>query len=655
MRPFQPEETQTPAFRAVRMELCQQTMVRNFWSTPIAIPVVYLFLRNYDNREDLLRWCLFALLIGGLSLVLAYSNRRLFGDRLTGMNIASVFLGILWGSLGLVAQPHDTIGRASVLVIMILVAAVASVNRSIAPSGFHLLAGPMCVLTALYLHALNADPRLQKLAPYTLVCYLILIQSNLQGHRYILKALLATIENRNLLTELGTEHEKIAAANGSLTSVNQELTHQNRHDSLTGLLNRSGLEERITEIQTNVGPFHGMAVMFLDLDGFKLVNDSLGHEAGDELLRQVTQRLVKRGGYAALGRLGGDEFCAVYFPISDEHDAKKAAERLRSSLDDAISINNRLFNVSVSIGVALGFGSTSSEELRRSADVALYKAKGLGRNRVVLFDEQMQVKVSKVANEGTALRKAFEDGHVRPWFQPEMSLTTNRMVGAEALARWQDGKIVRTAGEFMPIADAVGLTDSISDRMAHNTVRARGQQHAAGLDPTFRYWINLTGHQLGDRQRLRVFLESMKRFGTPGTGIGLEVTENDLIRDFKSASYALDALRELEIAIALDDFGTGNSSLSLLQQLNLDAVKIDRSFVRDIETDERDRTLVLSVVTLAHQLNLTVIAEGVENETQAEILRDMGCHTAQGFLYAKALPEHEMLELRCASSSRAVK
>jgi diguanylate cyclase (GGDEF)-like protein len=642
---FQPAEVNTEAYREARTDLCYRNLIRAFAVPPLSIPMVFLLLRSYVDSSNLVWWCASAGVASSLAFVLALTNRRMFGHRLWGFRIAGLLLGVQWGLLGWITQPTDTVARVGVIIMAITCAAVASASTAAAPSVFHINAIPLLALNAAYLQNIRDNQHLQRLAPFAGFYYLVLISINYEGHRFVLKALLAKLENANLLRELETEHAKIAAANGSLTTVNDQLTHRSNHDALTGLLNRVGLADRMNDFHLRCRDGSGMAVMYLDLDGFKLVNDTLGHEVGDSLLRIVGQRFISNGGHAALGRLGGDEFCAVFYPIRSDGEARAAAEHLRSLLDPPIVIEQRSLNVSVSIGVAVGYGEIKSEDLRRTADIALYRAKALGRNRAVLFDDAMQVKLSKVANEGAALRKAFDEGRVRPWYQPEIDLLTNGIVGAEALVRWQDGDVVRVAGEFLSIAEEVGLGMLINERVTRNVVRSRGLQHANGMDPNFRYWVNVSGAQLSDEDPLLAFLRLLDRHNTPGSGIGIEVTENALIRDFKQAIRTLEAVREVGVAVALDDFGTGHSSLSLLQRLPIDVVKIDRSFVRDIEHDPRDRTLVQTIVQLAHQFDLSVTAEGVENEHQVDILREMNCDVAQGFLYSAAVPEPELLAL----------
>ncbi len=630
-----------------RVDLCRVSTLRGLSATPICAPLIAFVIRRYAANSGLTTWLVLAMVSGCISLALTFWHRQLFGDSIRAFGIAAAMVGVSWGLLPWIVRPADPIAQALLLVVVMSVGAVGATVSAPNPTSFHAVALPLFALTGFYLANIS-DPRLNTLTPMILPVYGVFTAVHREAHKGILTALVASLRNEHLADELEREQSRIEATNAALTAANAQLIHRTAHDPLTGLLNRVGLAEQLSSINQAAAPGLGVAVMFLDLDGFKLVNDSLGHEFGDRLLTAVANRCLASDSHCAFARLGGDEFCAVVFPVATSEDARRAAEDLRAVFAHPFLVDDREVPVTSSIGVAIGYGDIPVEDLRRSADLALYRAKANGRNQVAMFDEQMQVTLSNVASQGTEMRRAFQDRRIVPWYQPQIDLNSGAIVGAEALARWLDGEITRNAGDFMPTAEEVGLELQISDFIVHNVLRDRGRQHAAGLHHTFRYWINVTPQQLSDQAHLDAFLENMKRFGTPGTGLGVEVTENDLIRDLKQATYALQTVREHGVAIALDDFGTGHSSLSLLQTLPLDTVKIDRSFVRDLEVDARDRALARTIISLAHELGLTVTAEGVENGKQADILREMGCDSAQGFLYSKAVPEEHLLTLSLA-------
>jgi diguanylate cyclase (GGDEF)-like protein len=645
----QVEDMETELLRR-RIDLCRSSTMRGLSATPISAPMIAFAIRQYTSTPALISWVVLVMLSGFVSLAMTYWHRQLFGNSIRAFGLSSAMVGISWGLLPFMVRPADPIAQSLLIIVVVSVGAVGATVSGPNPMSFHAVALPLFGLTAYYLMNIG-DSQLNSLTPLILPVYGVFAIVHREAHKGILKALVASLRNEHLVDELEHERSRIEATNGALTAANAQLTHRTAHDPLTGLLNRVGLAERLTTINSTAAPGVGVAVMFLDLDGFKLVNDSLGHEFGDRLLAEVAKRCLESGEHSAFARLGGDEFCAVLFPVATSEEARKAAESLRSAFDHPFMIDDREVGVTSSIGVAIGYGETAVEDLRRSADLALYRAKANGRNQVALFDEQMQVTMSRVASQGSEMRRAFQDGRIVPWYQPQIDLKTGSIVGAEALARWIDGDEVRDAGEFMRTAHDVGLELSISDRIMHNVLRDRGLQHQAGLDITFRYWVNVTPQQLCDQAHFDVFLTLIERFNAPGCGLGIEVTENDLIRDLRQASYSLESARAHGVAIALDDFGTGHSSLSLLQTLPLDAVKIDRSFVRDLEVDARDRALARTIVSLAHELGLNVTAEGVENGKQADILREMGCDSAQGFLYSKAVPEDHLHTMSLAHSS----
>jgi diguanylate cyclase (GGDEF)-like protein len=635
-------ETVEKEFLQRRIETCRQAALRGFAATPLSAPAIALVLRPFAPTNELVVWAVAAVVVGLIVLALTFWHRQIFGDTLWTFGIGSFLIGLVWAGLPWSLHPTDAVAQSIILMVIVSIGAVGTTVTAPNRISFHSVCTPLFFLGGGHV-MWQADDRIRNLLPLMIPTYLVFAVVHGEIHKGMMNTLGACIRNEQLVAELELERLHIEDTNGALTQANEQLTYRTSHDPMTGLLNRVGLAEVLDNLNRSARPGAGVAIIFLDLDGFKLVNDSLGHAFGDRLLRATAERCLEAHGNSVFARLGGDEFCAVVAGVPSVDMARSAAERLRVALTRPIRIDGREITVTGSFGVAVGYGDVAVDDLRRSADVALYRAKAAGRNQVVVFDQIMQISLSQIATKGSEIREAFQAGKVRPWFQPKIDLFTGRIVAAEALARWIDGDDVRTAGEFMGIAHEVGLGPQISNKIVHNVIRARGVQHRNGLAPDFRYWMNVTPQQLSDNAHLVAFLSHMERFGAPGIGLGIEVTENDLIRDFGQATYALSTLRDHGVAVALDDFGTGHSSLSLLQRLPLDNVKIDRSFVRDLETDPRDKALARTIISLAHELDLTVTAEGVENGKQADILREMGCDFAQGFLYSKAVPEEHLL------------
>jgi diguanylate cyclase (GGDEF)-like protein len=635
--------SESSKYRELRVDVARKSALKCFAATPFSIPAVLFLLSKYSPVSVLLLWAGVGYTVATLTLLVTWRYRKVFGTRLWGFGLCSALLGVFWGAMPLVARPTSQIGQTLVVVVIIAVASVSASMNAVDRWSFRGLAIPPMALGAGYLWFV-AGFGYKQFAPFALFYYVILSVINGESRRVLHRALDANFDSQTLLNELEAEHENIAKANEALTELNAQLTYRNHRDPLTGLYNRAGLVALMADVVERATPGAPVAVLYLDLDGFKLVNDSLGHEFGDELLRVVGRRFSESRSYFAIARLGGDEFCAVLSPISGENEARSIGHEFRRLLENPISINGRETSVTVSVGVALGRGSETAEDLRRSADIALYQAKADGRNQVVVFDTKMQTRINEIATQGSQLRTAFDEGRVRPWFQPEIDLHTNKIIGAEALARWIDGANLRVAGDWMAAANEVGLSMEISDRMVANVIQARSVIHRAGMDPHFKYWMNVDPRQI-DRLRLDHFVDTMLEFDAPGTGLGVEVTEVGLIRDLKHATAALASLRERGVSVALDDFGTGNSSLSLLQHLPIDAVKIDRSFIRNLVVNKRDRALVRAIISMASELDISVIAEGVETEEQADILRSMGCTNAQGFLYSAAVEETSLISM----------
>jgi diguanylate cyclase (GGDEF)-like protein len=640
--------SESAAYRELRVDVARKSALKCFAATPLSVPVVVFILAKYSPLTALLLWAGVGYTVAAVALFVAWRYREFFGTRLWGFGVCSALLGVFWGAMPFVARPSSQIGQTLVLIVVVAVASVAASMNTVDRWNFRGLAIPPMALGAVYLWFV-AGFGYRQFAPFALFYYVILAAINGESRRVLDRALDTNFDNQKLLTDLEAEHRNIASANKALTDLNAQLTYRNHRDPLTGLYNRAGLVAHMNDAVRRATPEAPVAVLYLDLDGFKLVNDSLGHEFGDELLRVVGRRFSESGNYFAIARLGGDEFCALLSLISSEHEARSVGHDFRRLLEDPISISGRETSVTVSVGVALGRGNETAEDLRRSADIALYQAKADGRNQVVVFDTKMQTRIDEIATQGSQLRTAFDEGRVRPWFQPEIDLHTNKIIGAEALARWIDGANLRAAGDWMAAANEVGLSMEISDRMVANVIQARSVMHRAGMDPHFKYWMNIDPRQI-DRLRLDLFVDTMMEFDAePGPG-GVEVTEVGLIRDLKHATVALASLRERGVSVALDDFGTGNSSLSLLQHLPIDAVKIDRSFVRNLAVNNRDRALVRAIISMASELDISVIAEGVETEEQADILRSMGCKNAQGFLYSAAVEEASLISMLSAAS-----
>jgi diguanylate cyclase (GGDEF)-like protein/PAS domain S-box-containing protein len=443
------------------------------------------------------------------------------------------------------------------------------------------------------------------------------------------------------VTEQEQAAEEIQRGQEQLVAQEAEMRRRAYHDSLTGLPNRALLFERLEEalVVAAYGGTARAAVAVLDLDGFKRINDSLGHVIGDRLLVGVAQRLSAAvEGSVMVARLGGDEF-AVLVLDCDEGEALEVVQRLLGQFDDSFAIDGRQLTLSASVGLAVAT-SSSGAELLRDADVALYAAKDAGRARCVVFDPAMRaVVVDRLALEND-LREAIEAGALDVHYQPIVDTATGAVVKAEALVRWAHptrGQVF--PDRFIPLAEETGLIVPLGMfvlRTACRTVVDLGELRVA---------VNLSARQLSEPDLVECVDRVLSETGLAPARLVLEVTESVLMAEDVVARGVLDSLRGLGVGLAIDDFGTGYSSLSRLRLLPVDELKIDKSFIDEVDTEGERAPVVAAVVALAHGLGLKVVAEGVETEAQLAALLRLHCDSIQGYLFSRAVPATALAEL----------
>ncbi|HJU65805.1 MAG TPA: EAL domain-containing protein [Gemmatimonadaceae bacterium] len=426
-------------------------------------------------------------------------------------------------------------------------------------------------------------------------------------------------------------------------SLADQMRYHAMHDPLTGLPNRAFFSERLRYVLANAKERPGaqFAVIFLDLDDFKVVNDSIGHHAGDELLVAVARRIESCiRSVDLVARLGGDEFAVLVHDVHDVSDAARLAERIRAELAAPVNVGGYQFFTSGSIGIALsGAAGDRAEYLLRSADMAMYRAKRQGGGRFEIFDRPMHVEVLQRLQTETDLRRALERNEFILYYQPIVSLETNRIHAFEALVRWQHPERgLVSAGEFVPLAEATGLIVPISDlalRDALQQLRHWHDRHPHLRDLAIS--VNISGKQLVQPGLASHIATMLENTGVPPACLQIEITEGVMLGRNDRVLAALHELKAHGVKLHLDDFGTGYSSLSYLSMLPLDALKIDRAFLAGIPDDERQGSLVHTIVALARSLGLAAIAEGVEKREQYDCLRAMECQLAQGYLFSPAL------------------
>ncbi|HET6795243.1 MAG TPA: EAL domain-containing protein [Acidimicrobiales bacterium] len=427
--------------------------------------------------------------------------------------------------------------------------------------------------------------------------------------------------------------------------VEARLVHQSLHDSLTGLANRALLFDRLSLAISRMD-HHPSAIglLFVDIDRFKIVNDTLGHQAGDELLVEVGRRIQARVRRAdTVARVGGDEFLVLCEDLADDAAAGRIADQLMSVFSEPFVCGAGIQSLTASIGVALAESpSTSAELLVANADTAMYRAKEKGKARWELFDDEMRTRLVALFHLERELARAVPGRELELWYQPVVDLVSGRITGTEALLRWRHPERgLLLPGEFLKAADDSGQIREIGSWvLGEASAQARRWDRAGLLPDGFTMWVNVSSRQLESRMLDEPALARPAR--SQRWDLGLEITESALIQDLGHAASVLGRLRDRGIRIAIDDFGTGFSSLSWLHRLPIDELKIDGSFVAELGNDGPKDAIVIACVSLGLALGIGCTAEGVEFAEQREALSAMGCRSAQGYLFSRPVPAEEV-------------
>ncbi len=496
--------------------------------------------------------------------------------------------------------------------------------------------------------------------------------AEVQAHGSVLATDMAITlpDGRSRIVHLEAEPEySELGANLGYTGIVQDVTdrrtaedkirHLANYDELTGLPNRRQLiwrTERALEHARQQG--HACALLLVDLDRFKVINDTLGHAAGDEMLCEVANRLQScvrhceqvseavleaAGSRAhrsleAAGRLGGDEFVALLPDVADELDAERVALRILETLRAPMQVAGQECFITASVGIALyPRDGTSVLDLLRNSDVAMYAVKAAGRNGASQYSPMLAGRGREKLELETALHKALERNELVLHYQPKVDVRSGRMVGAEALMRWQRGDQLVPPGEFIPLAEESGLIVPMSEWALREAARqAKAWSVAFGFDESIA--VNMPTRMVERTDLVEIINAAVSTYGVPHRAIQLELTETGLMKDLQQAMPSLHRLNEVGVEIAVDDFGTGYSSLAYLTTLPISELKIDRSFVRDLGVTPQSSAVVTAIIALSRSLGLRVVAEGVETMRQMEVLQRLGCFLMQGFLFSRPIP-----------------
>ena len=452
------------------------------------------------------------------------------------------------------------------------------------------------------------------------------------------------------------------------------LAHNAFHDGLTNLPNRALFLDRLQHALT-LSKRHAnykFAVLLIDVDDFKIVNDSLGHTAGDELLIQLAQRLrgsVRRADTVSrprtsgvpdrpanddtLARLGGDEFTILLDDIRDPIEAVRVAERVQAELATPFVINQQEIVISASIGIASSTSPhTQAEDLLRDADIAMYRAKRAGKARCEVSDTAMHANAVKRLRLETDLRKALDQGEFRVYYQPIVWLQTGRIAGFEALTRWQRPEGILSPIEFIAVAEETGLIIAMNRQLLREACQhLRSWQSEYPSSPPLTMSVNISSREFAQPDLASEIRKSLEQTGVDPGCLQLEIIETIAMGDAEKSGHVLAQLKALGVRLSIDDFGTGYSSLSRLRRIPVDTLKIDRAFISNMDRDPENREIVRAIIMLAHNLGLKVVAEGTETEEQIDLLKQLNCEMAQGYFFSRPADDQAMLKLLASNHS----
>ncbi len=615
----------------------------------VTLPIVAIASVSVHGQVSLGRlivWCAAAALSSGVGVLAwqRYRNARASGgtgvDTLLLIRVATALTGIVYGA-ALFVPDSDNTELMLLLAVVVYGASAFEMMLTSSRTDLYLLFQLPLFATACIGLVLSRTTSLVGLGLLGTGYFVFATYIHRIANQGSVEAIESTWRTEQLMANLAAEHATLQGVNVSYTELNAQLAHQATHDPLTLLFNRRGALDALEAALAEATPDAPVGLLYLDLDRFKHINDTLGHRGGDQFMKVVADRLARSiDPGATAGRIGGDEFIAV-LPNCDLGASMAVAMRIISVLGQPVHAEGREVPSSASVGIAVGpMHGTGSSELLRHANAALHRAKATGRNRVEAFDRSVMTELTQRLDDGQALRRALDDGDIVAFFQPEVDATTGQVIGAELLARWlrRDGTVA-AANEFIHTAAQAGLLERLTDHVMQQARPLIRRWSTLGLPEGFRFRVNLPPRAT-ERSWRDNPLDSLIQ-GIEPSVLTVDVTEAAVIDDLASAAANLASLRVRGVRVCLDDFARGVSSLSLLRRLPLDEVRIDRTSIDTITAHPHDRAIVRSIISLVREIGLIPTADGVETGAQSDVLIALGCIRHQGHLYSRALPAAE--------------
>lgn len=424
--------------------------------------------------------------------------------------------------------------------------------------------------------------------------------------------------------------------------------HQAHHDALTGLPNRLLFNDRLEHaVHIAKRSSSNLAVCFLDLDGFKYINDSSGHHVGDKILCGVADRIQSSlREQDTVARLGGDEYIILMEGLNSPKEAMHVAQRIMRSFERPFMMADQMVYMSCSIGISVyPLDTDKPDKLIRNADLAMYDAKAKGKNNIQLFNPQLEAIVVKRVRLETELRNAVSNGDFLLLYQPKTNIALDKIVGLEALIRWRHQSLgTIPPNEFIPLAEETGLIIDIGEWIIHEVCRQLTVWQQQGLD-VVPVAINMSVRELQQKNICTKLLEIIREYDLPVSCVNIEITESLLMDNLDKAIRTLEGLRDAGFMISVDDFGTGHSSLGYLKYLPVNTLKVDRAFIKDIAVSKKDAAIANSIISLGHNLGLDVVAEGVEDQISVDILKDFSCDQIQGYFFSAPVPGEKITDM----------